>query len=72
VGQGLLRDAVTRNSGGYVAIYAVGGTAVLILTGNEDLKVGRLNSESRETIASIEAMLGLTAESSDAYRAAAR
>jgi hypothetical protein len=55
-----------------VAIYAVGGTAVLILTGNEDLKVGRLNSESRETIASIEAMLGLTAESSDAYRAAAR
>ena len=94
VGQGLLRDAVTRNSGGYVAIYAVGATAVLrpgwalllgyvalysvgdtavlILTGNEDLKVGRLHSESRETIASIEALLGLTAESTDAYRAAAR
>ena len=72
VGQGLLRDAVTRNSGGYVAIYAVGGTAVLILTGNEDLKVGRLHSESRETIASIAALLGLTTESSDAYRAAAR
>jgi len=72
VGQGLLQDAVTRNSGGYVAIYAVGGTAVLILTGNEDLKVGRLHSESRETIASIAALLGLTTESDDAHRAAAR
>ncbi len=73
VGQGQLRDAVTRNSGGYVAIYAVGGTAVLILTGNEDLKVGRLHSESRETIASIVALLGLTTLSGATLtRAAAR
>ncbi len=57
VGQGLLQDAVTRNSGGYVAIYAVGGTAVLILTGDQELKVGRLHSESRETVANIEALL---------------
>lgn len=61
VGQGLLRDAVTRNTGGYVAIYAVGGTAVLILTGNEELKVGRLHSESRETVANMEALLSSAA-----------
>ena len=38
VGQGLLQDAVTRNSGGYVALYSVGDTAVLILTGDQELE----------------------------------
>jgi len=61
VGQGLLQDAVTRNSGGYVALYSVGDTAVLILTGDQELKVGRLHSESRETVAKLEALLGSAA-----------
>jgi uncharacterized protein len=56
-GQGLLREAVTRSSGGYVAIYAVGQTAVLLLTGDEGLDVGRLHRESRSSVENIEAML---------------
>lgn len=56
-GQGVLREAVTRSSGGYVAIYAVGRTAVLLLTGDEGLDVGRLHRESRTTVDNIEALL---------------
>ena len=56
-GQGLLREAVTRSSGGYVAIYAVGRTAVLLLTGDEGLDIGRLHRESRAAVESIEAVL---------------
>ena len=56
-GQGALREAVTRSSGGYVAIYAVGGTAVLLLTGDEGLDVGRLHRESRKAVDNIEALL---------------
>ena len=57
VGQGALREAVTRSSGGYVAIYAVGSTAVLILTGDEGLNVARLHRESRAAVDKIETML---------------
>ena len=46
-GQGTLREAVTRSSGGYVAIYAVGVSAVLVLLGDEGLDVTRLHRESR-------------------------
>ena len=56
-GQGLLREAVTRSSGGYVAIYAVGRTAVLLLTGDEGLDIGRLHRESRSSVENIEAVL---------------
>lgn len=56
-GQGALREAVNRSSGGYVAIYAVGGTAVLLLTGDEGLDVGRLHRESRKAVDNIEALL---------------
>lgn len=56
-GQGVLREAVTRSSGGYVAIYAVGTTAVLLLTGDEGLDVGRLHRESRTTVDNIEVLL---------------
>ena len=57
VGQGALREAVTRSSGGYVAIYAVGTTAVLILTGDEGLNIARLHRESRAAVDRIETML---------------
>jgi uncharacterized protein len=57
VGQGLLREAVTRSTGGYVAIYAVGRTAVLVLTGDEGLDVGRLHRESRTAVENLEALL---------------
>ena len=57
VGQGLLREAVTRSTGGYVAIYAVGRTAVLVLTGDEGLDVGRLHRESRTAVENLETLL---------------
>jgi uncharacterized protein len=57
VGQGALREALTRSSGGYVAIYAVGATAVLVLIGDEGLDVARLHRESRAAVENIEKLL---------------
>lgn len=57
VGQGALREAVTRSTGGYVAIYAVGRTAVLVLTGDEGLDIGRLHRESRTAVDNIETLV---------------
>jgi uncharacterized protein len=57
VGQGVLREAVTRSSGGYVATYAVGSTAVFVILGDEGLDITRLHRESRTTVDSIEKLL---------------
>jgi predicted regulator of Ras-like GTPase activity (Roadblock/LC7/MglB family) len=59
VGQGTLREALTRNSGGYVAIYAIGATAVLVLIGDEGLDVARLHRESRAAVENIEKILAV-------------
>jgi uncharacterized protein len=56
-GQDTLREAVTRSSGGYVAVYAVGTAAVLILIGDEGLDIARLHRESRAAVESIEKLL---------------
>ena len=69
VGQGALREAVTRSSGGYVAIYAVGSTAVLILTGDEGLNIARLHRESRAAVNRIETMLAGASAQSEPGRA---
>ena len=55
--QGTLRETVTRSSGGYVAVYAVGAAAVLILIGDEGLDITRLHRESRAAVDSIEKLL---------------
>jgi predicted regulator of Ras-like GTPase activity (Roadblock/LC7/MglB family) len=57
-GQGTLREAITRSSGGYVAIYAVGSTAVLVLIGDEGLDIDRMHRESRAAVDRIETLLG--------------
>ena len=57
VGQGTLREAMTRSTGGYVAIYAIGASAVLVVIGDEGLDVARLNRESAATREAIEALL---------------
>jgi hypothetical protein len=49
--------AVTRSSGGYVAIYAVGTTAVLVLLGDEGLDITRLHRESWSVVDNIEKLL---------------
>jgi uncharacterized protein len=56
-GQGTLREAITRSSGGYVAIYAIGATAVLVLLGDEGLDITRLHRESRSVVDNIEKLL---------------
>ena len=56
-GQGTLREALTRSTGGYVAIYAVGAAAVLVLLGDEGLDITRLHRESRSVVDNIEKLL---------------
>ena len=58
-GQGTLREAITRSSGGYVAIYAVGAAAVLVLLGDEGLDITRLHRESRSVVDNLEKLLAL-------------
>ncbi len=48
---------MTRSSGGYVAIYAVGASAVLVLLGDEGLDITRLHRESRSVVDTIEKLL---------------
>lgn len=57
VGQGTLREATTRSSGGHVVIYAIGTRAVLVLIGDEGLDVPRLHRESQPTLDAINALL---------------
>lgn len=57
VGQGSLREAMARSTGGYVAVYAVGTSAVLVVIGDEGLDVARLQRESSATRDAIEALL---------------
>jgi predicted regulator of Ras-like GTPase activity (Roadblock/LC7/MglB family) len=56
-GQGSLREAMTRSSGGWVAIYAVAASAVLVLIGDEGLDITTLRSESRKALDAIGALL---------------
>jgi predicted regulator of Ras-like GTPase activity (Roadblock/LC7/MglB family) len=58
-GQGTLREAITRSSGGYVAIYAVGASAALVLLGDEGLDITRLHRESRSVVDNLEKLLAL-------------
>ena len=64
-GQGTLREALTRSSGGFVAIYAVGASAVLVLLGDEGLDIARLHRESRSVVENIEKLLALERTAAD-------
>ena len=56
-GHGTLREAITRSAGGYVAIYAIGAKAVLVLIGDEGLDISRLHRESLATLEAIGVLL---------------
>ena len=56
-GQGTLREAMTRSVGGYVAIYAIGVKAVLVLIGDEGLDISSLRRDSRGTLDTIAKLL---------------
>jgi predicted regulator of Ras-like GTPase activity (Roadblock/LC7/MglB family) len=57
VGQGTLREARTRSSGGSVTIYAIGTQAVLVIIGDEGLDTARLHRESQATLDAIRALI---------------
>lgn len=61
VGQGALREAMTRSSGGFVVIYAIGAQAVLVIIGDEGLDIASLH---RESSAALDAIRSLIANSS--------
>ncbi|RMB84641.1 roadblock/LC7 domain-containing protein [Streptomyces shenzhenensis] len=64
-GQGELRELLVRGSGGYVATYAAGRTAVLTLLAQDRVNVGRLHLEGRRAAARIGELVD-TAESGSA------
>jgi uncharacterized protein len=58
VGQGVLREATTRSSGGSVTIYAIATRAVLVVIGDEGLDTTRLHRESQPTLDAIRKLIG--------------
>jgi hypothetical protein len=56
-GKGALRQAMTRGSGGCVAVYPVGAVALLAVAGDEGLDTVRLYRESRATVENLERLL---------------
>ena len=56
-GQGTLREAMARSSGGSVTIYAIGVQAVLVIIGDEGLDTARLHRESQTALTAISALV---------------
>src|ERR1700756_4916765 len=56
-GQGTLREAMTRSSGGSVTIYAIGGQAVLVIIGDEGLDTARLHRESQSALDALKTLV---------------
>jgi predicted regulator of Ras-like GTPase activity (Roadblock/LC7/MglB family) len=56
VGKGLLRQAVTRSSRGYVAIYAVGSRALLMVVADISVDIMLLDREAMATAEMIDAI----------------
>jgi len=57
VGQGVLREATTRSSGGSVTIYAIAARAVLVIIGDEGLDTTRLHRESQPALDAIRTLI---------------
>ncbi|WP_151770643.1 roadblock/LC7 domain-containing protein [Streptomyces abyssomicinicus] len=55
--RGDFRELLVRGSGGYVATYAAGGTAVLTLLAGDRVNVGRLHLEGRRAGRRLAAMM---------------
>ncbi len=56
-GQGTLRQTVVYSSGGYMAVYAIGHVALMVVLGDKGLNVGRLLYESQPVIERIGSIL---------------
>lgn len=58
-GQGTLHQTVVFSSGGYLAVYAVGRLALMVVLGDRGLNVGRLLFETRPVIERIGSILAV-------------
>jgi hypothetical protein len=56
-GKGTLREATTRSSGGLIAVFAVGTSALLVVVGDAGLDSAKLHRESRPTVEALEIVL---------------
>ena len=57
VRHGTLQEVTTRSTGGSVAVYSVGGLALLAVVGDKRLDIGRLRREAGPTLEAIEVVL---------------
>jgi predicted regulator of Ras-like GTPase activity (Roadblock/LC7/MglB family) len=57
VGKGTLREALTRSSGGIVAVYAVGPGSLLVVIGDPGVDAVRLDRETKATVETIEQLM---------------
>jgi predicted regulator of Ras-like GTPase activity (Roadblock/LC7/MglB family) len=57
VGKGTLRQAITRSSGGYIAVYAVGSKALLVVVADVGLDMARLDREAMATVDRLQEMI---------------
>jgi len=57
LGRGRFRNCVIWGSDGYLAVYAVGQAALLLVQAGEQANVGRLHYEARTSVAAIAALL---------------
>ena len=57
-GRGTLQEATSRSTDGYVATYAVGTSALLVVVGDAGLDLNQLYRESRATVANLTRLLG--------------
>jgi predicted regulator of Ras-like GTPase activity (Roadblock/LC7/MglB family) len=56
-GKGTLNQTVVFGSEGYMAVYAIGRLALMVVLGDKDLNVGRLLFESRPVVERIGSIL---------------
>lgn len=59
-GRGTLHETVAQGSAGYVATYAVGTSALLVVVGDAGLDVTHLYRESRQTVENLSQLMGGT------------
>jgi predicted regulator of Ras-like GTPase activity (Roadblock/LC7/MglB family) len=56
-GQGVLRQTVVCGSGGYMAVYAVGPMALIVVLGDGGLNIGRLHQVAQRAIERVASIL---------------
>ncbi|MEU5884344.1 roadblock/LC7 domain-containing protein [Spirillospora sp. NPDC047279] len=58
VGMGELREVVTRCQSGHIVVYAIAGSELLVILGDEGLDITRLHLESRPAVVRLREVLG--------------